>query len=70
MAVKEKDLFEGYKAAVKILVTEQSPDWINPWQTRTAHRRMGSGTPHALDSTHFTLQCRLLLRRRLALTLT
>lgn len=43
VAVKEKDLFEGYKAAVKILVTEQSPDWINPWQTRTAHRRMGSG---------------------------
>lgn len=28
---------------MKILVTEQSPDWINPWQTRTAHRRMGSG---------------------------
>ena len=44
----ETDLFKGYKAAVKILVTEQSPDWINPWQTRTAHRRMGSGTP--LDS--------------------
>jgi len=37
------DMFAGYRAAVKILVTEQSPDWINPWQTRTAHRRTGSG---------------------------
>eukprot|EP00240_Pyramimonas_obovata_P002994 CAMPEP_0118926744 /NCGR_PEP_ID=MMETSP1169-20130426/4365_1 /TAXON_ID=36882 /ORGANISM="Pyramimonas obovata, Strain CCMP722" /LENGTH=624 /DNA_ID=CAMNT_0006868361 /DNA_START=264 /DNA_END=2138 /DNA_ORIENTATION=- len=37
------DVLAGYNAAVKILVTEQSPDWINPWQTRTAHRRMGSG---------------------------
>lgn len=26
------DIFSGYQAVVKILVTEQSPDWINPWQ--------------------------------------
>jgi hypothetical protein len=55
--LKTSDLFAGYNAAVKILVTEQSPDWINPWQTRTAHRRMGSGTP----LTHSLLLISLLL---------
>ncbi|KAK3271348.1 hypothetical protein CYMTET_20295, partial [Cymbomonas tetramitiformis] len=37
------DSLEGYGAVVKILATEQAPDWINPWQTRTARRRSGSG---------------------------
>ena len=29
------DVLAGYNAAVKILVTEQSPDWINPWQVHS-----------------------------------
>jgi len=40
--VDDFDSFE-YKAVVKLLVTSLEPDWVNPWQTKTAQRSTGSG---------------------------
>ena len=34
---------DEYKAVVKLLVTFLEPDWVNPWQTKTAQRSTGSG---------------------------
>ena len=34
---------EQYNAVVKLLVTFMEPDWVNPWQTKTAQRSTGSG---------------------------
>ena len=34
---------DEYKAVVKLLVTYLEPDWVNPWQTKTAQRSTGSG---------------------------
>ena len=41
----EVDDFDAdeYKAVVKLLVTFLEPDWVNPWQTKTAQRSTGSG---------------------------
>ena len=33
---------DEYKAVVKLLVTFLEPDWVNPWQTKTAQRSTGS----------------------------
>ncbi|XRB10370.1 PDZ domain-containing protein [Pseudoscourfieldia marina] len=37
------DLEQRYGAVVKLHVTSQRPDWLNPWQKRTAERSIGSG---------------------------
>jgi S1-C subfamily serine protease len=34
---------DEYKAVVKLLVTFQEPDWVNPWSNKTAQRSTGSG---------------------------
>jgi hypothetical protein len=34
---------DEYKAVVKLLVTFLEPDWVNPWQTKTAQRSTGGG---------------------------
>ena len=34
---------DEYRAVVKLLVTFLEPDWVNPWQTKTAQRSTGSG---------------------------
>ena len=43
----EKDAYDvletRYRAVVKLHVTAQKPDWLNPWQKRTAERSIGSG---------------------------
>ena len=44
--IDEDDLpfdLDEYKAVVKLLVTFMEPDWVNPWQTKTAQRSTGSG---------------------------
>lgn len=44
-AVAEVEDFDvdEYRAVVKLLVTFLEPDWVNPWQTKTAQRSTGSG---------------------------
>lgn len=46
VSIDDDDLpfdLDEYKAVVKLLVTFQEPDWVNPWSNKTAQRSTGSG---------------------------